>query len=279
MTFKNIISFIFFPKKYIKSLVKLHKQNFMREYCDEENLLPINSTNDEDIFIVGFPKSGNTWMQNLIAATVFSIDAQFLSDTLTQDLIPDVHKKKYYKKYAEFAIFKSHNLPQKHYRKVIYIVRDGRDALVSYHHFNKKLDRHFSYDEMIDLSLGVIPCSWGEHVSAWVSNPFNAEILYVKYEDLLNDSLSVLKSICNFIGIERNDTELYKAIEGNKIDIMRDKAKRYGGLGQKKWRGSSGSEFFRKGESGDYKNYLSDEQIMAFNNKFKQQLLHFGYQL
>ena len=54
----------------------------------------------EDIFLVGYPKSGNTWMQNLIAGLQFGIDTRYLTDKLTQLIIPNVHGFGAYKRLA-----------------------------------------------------------------------------------------------------------------------------------------------------------------------------------
>ena len=38
------------------------------------DLTPIRQSQPEDIFIVGYPKSGNTWFQNLISGIVYVTD-------------------------------------------------------------------------------------------------------------------------------------------------------------------------------------------------------------
>jgi hypothetical protein len=51
-----------------------------------------------------------------------------------QDLVPDVYYTKFYKRYFTPTFFKTHDLPKPQHRRVIYLVRDGRDAMVSYFH-------------------------------------------------------------------------------------------------------------------------------------------------
>ncbi|MFV0445599.1 MAG: sulfotransferase domain-containing protein, partial [Planctomycetaceae bacterium] len=108
-------------------------------FMAENNLLPIEQTQPHDIFLCGFPRSGHTWFQNLMAGAVFGFDPEFAHDTLIQDLIPDVHYKTHYKRYGETAYFKSHQLPDRRIRRVVYLLRDGRDAMTSYYHFLQAL--------------------------------------------------------------------------------------------------------------------------------------------
>ena len=51
------------------------------EHLDEiliaNKLDRIAAINSSDIFVVGYPKSGNTWVQYLIAGVVFGVDTRF----------------------------------------------------------------------------------------------------------------------------------------------------------------------------------------------------------
>ena len=278
MKITNFIKFISNPKGYINQLINLHINNFSQKIKDSDFLRPIEETKPNDIFIVGFPKSGNTWMQSLIAGIQYGIDAEYLPDKLAQEIVPDVHARKFYKRFSNQVFFKSHHLPRKQYQKVIYLVRDGRDAMVSYNHFNKKLGFKFSIEDMVKDGKGVIPCLWHEHIQKWLKNPYNAEIITIKYEDLLTNPLPELRKICVFANIERSDELLNKVIAGNHIEKMRQRVKETGGMGHKAWNGDKGVDFFRKGKSGSYRNEMDSELLKYFNNISKNELLHYGYE-
>ena len=274
MKIKNFVNLVLNPKRTINTLIeKRIDKNFK-----DLGYLHISEKNETDIFIVAFPKSGITWLQSIIASLQFEINPNYLSFQLVQDLVPDIYDKKYYKRYSNLVFFKSHELPKENYRNVIYLVRDGRDAMVSYSHFNKKLGSPYDLNEMIFDEKYIYPCAWYDHVQAWIENPYNADIIYIKYEDLLYNPLETLKKICQFTGIERSDEFIKRVIKGNSFENVKNRATKYQGLGHRNWQGEKAKDFFRKGKSGDYINQMNKEMITFFTKKAKKQLDYFNYQ-
>ena len=233
MKLKNIVKFIFNPKQYIYNIAR----NIAHQKLINQGYIPIYEFNENDIFLVAFPKSGITWLQNLIVGLLYGIDTQYLPDKLTQDIVPDIYEKSFYKRYGLFTIFKSHELPKKEYKRVIYLVRDGRDAIVSYYHYNKNLGINVSLEEMVLKNKNVFPAPWWQHTQSWINNSFASEIIYVRYEDLLKQPLVELKRICKFLNIERDNELIQRVIEGNTFELMKKKAKLYNGIGLRDWQG------------------------------------------
>ncbi|MDB6057814.1 MAG: Sulfotransferase, partial [Verrucomicrobiales bacterium] len=102
---------------------------------------PIDEFQPEDVFIVGYPKSGNTWFQNLISGLIYGVDSRLCPTRLVNDIVPDVHFNEYYHRYSTPMFFKSHSLPRPDYRRVVYLLRDGRDAMVSYFHYLEAIEK------------------------------------------------------------------------------------------------------------------------------------------
>ncbi len=276
MNIRNAIKFISNPKGYVTYVVNKHIENITKYNL----LIPIEQTQDNDIFIAGYPKSGNTWMQSLVAGLLYGIDTEFLPDKLAQDIVPDVHSLKYYKRYSKINFFKTHDLPQPKYKKVIYLVRDGRDAMVSYYNYNKNLQVNITLEEMVKEGKEMWPSKWHEHVKQWKSNPYNAEIITIRYEDLLEQPFVEMKKICQFANIQRSDEIIQKVIEGNNIDKMRQRVIETGGMGQRKFQGSEqGAKFFRKGKMGSYKSEMDEDLIKYFNKEAQNELAMHNYTL
>ena len=277
MTPKNFFKFISNPKSYINQLVELNANKEIDIIAKNQFLTPIDQVSDEDIFIVGFPKSGNTWMQSLISGIVYGTHTEFMSDQLAQEIVPDVHARTHYKRLGNVNFFKSHHLPQPNYRKVIYLIRDGRDAMVSYYHYNQNRGLEVTLEEMIMNGLHIMPSKWYEHVQLWQENPYDAEIITIKYEDLLSNPLRELKRLCHFINIDRANDLLQKVISLNHINNMRERVSQNNGMANKSFTGSKGVKFFRRGSTGDYRKEMSPKLEVYFRNESLKQLSDFDY--
>ena len=266
-------------KKVLKKVLKYDERanSLVQEILTTEKFVPIRETKKQDVFIAGFPKSGNTWMQNLIAGVLFGINTEYLPDRLTQELVPDIHYKKYYKRYLNSMCFKTHNLPQKKYKKVIYLVRDPRDVMVSFYHFKKNLGLQVDIERMIRESSGDLN-NWKIHVMEWQKNPFKAEKIIIRYEDLVINPIGELKRITEFLNISRDSEELLRSINGNSFENMRKKENVLGLDNElNKVIQESGSSFFRKGKVGNYKEELSIDLIKTIESKVHNELGYYGY--
>ncbi len=228
----------------------------------ETGLTSIRRTDPADIFIVGYPKSGNTWMQNLIAGVVYHLDPEHLSDFLLLDLVPDVHSCRYYRRHQTPMFFKTHHLPRAEYRRVIYLLRDGRDVMVSYYHHLRALNGDaVDFSEIVRTGQHLYPSKWHDHVSAWRSNPFGAEILTVRYEDLLENPVSQLRRVCDFAGIERSEQFLETVSRKSSFAKMREKEEK-SGWANPEW--PTSRFFVRRGEVGSFKDEMPENVLSVF---------------
>jgi hypothetical protein len=98
---------------------------------------------------------------------------------------------------------KTHELPPADRHPAIYVVRDGRSAVVSHAHFLREiLCRDVTPMDVIGGKLGV---SWSEHVKAWAL-PARPNTLVLRYEDLVAGEAITLAAISNFIGVPQQHT-------------------------------------------------------------------------
>ncbi len=241
---------------------RLSQNRREKKIARETGLTSIRQTDPADIFIVGYPKSGNTWMQNLIAGVVHDLDPEYLSDAKILDLVPDVHACRYYRRHQTPMYFKTHYLPRAEYRRVIYLLRDGRDVMVSYYHHLQALNPGpVDFSEIVRTGRLLFPSKWHDHVNAWVSNPFGAQILTVRYEDLLQNPVSQLRRICDFAGIERSEQLLENVSRKSSFAKMREKEEKTG-WANPDW--PSSRFFVRRGEAGSFKDEMPENVLSVF---------------
>ena len=138
--------------------------------------------------------------------------------------------------------------------KCIYVTRNGRDAAASfYHHLRNQCgDGGIEQDTPFAAYLADwcggrgIYGSWLHHLEAW-QNCAGRDVLYVRYEDLINDLRRELLRVNTFLrGTALDDTQLAALQQKVAFHTMRADNKLYAPISVK-WR--PGFDFFRQGVS------------------------------
>jgi hypothetical protein len=148
----------------------------------------------DDTFLVEFPKSGITWLTFLIASVNLQKSGIERQPTFfaINDLVPDIHVSRHLPPplpFPDMRFIKSHAGYNPLYSKVIYLVRDPRDVMVSYYAFARKLGWYNGslHDMIKDPQFGIK--AWVAHANSWLdetkpSVSFNV----IRYEDLMRRS-------------------------------------------------------------------------------------------
>jgi len=231
-----------------------------------------------DTYLVSYPKSGNTWIRFLLINYFLNPNRNKINYTDLEDFIPSIHKStaEQINNLKGFRIIKSHFVKNE-YPKIIYIVRDGRDALVSYYYFLRDL-KHFegSFEEFYNSrSFGDIG-DWDVHVRAAIDyqETHPEKIIIVAYEDLKNDTSAIFKRVIKFLGHSIDLDVLNLAIDISTFKTLKNMQKK-GGVSIE----NKEVDFFRKGLSGQWEEYFTDEMNTDFIQKSKDLLEMFGYKV
>ncbi|MBF0282130.1 MAG: sulfotransferase domain-containing protein [Zetaproteobacteria bacterium] len=237
----------------------------------------------DDVMLTSYPKSGNTWTRFLVANLVSAIPVTFKN---IEEIIPDIYlwDNVHLLSSKRPRIMKSHEYYNPRYRKVICIVRDPRDVVVSYwFHKTKfnKIDKDTTLDDFVDKFIsGELDGfgSWGENVGSWLGARNNdSSFLLVKYEDLLSDSLQEMKRIANFIGSDCSEGLITKAIENSSLDKMKSLEKHQADDWKVLNNSNKNIPFVRKGESGGWREHLPDKAVERIETKWKSLMHELGY--
>ena len=162
---------------------------------------------DDDVFLVSYPRSGNTWTRFLIGNLLDPNDP--VSFRNIESRIPEIYFNPDHvmRRLARPRILKSHECFQPRYPSIIYIVRDPRDVCVSnYHHNLKAGDLADGYPmedfvprflrEEFDRQFG----SWADNVRSWLAmREGQPGFLLLRYEDMKQNPARELAKVANFL--------------------------------------------------------------------------------
>lgn len=195
--------------------------------------LPVER-NDDDLFIVEFPKSGVTWLTFLVA----NVNAQLNGDSRAvtffnvNDFVPDVQSVRHVHSARAplpgYRCFKSHAPRLAPYRKVVYLVRDPRHVMVSYWTFLRGLGWWQGTLGQLVASRKYGIRAWTDHVGGWLRGvDAAASFALLRYEDLMANTAGELMRLYALLGISVTPEIVAAAIERSSLDRMRELERSY----------------------------------------------------
>lgn len=249
-----------------------------------------------DIFLVGHPKSGNTWLAYLLAIVSRDGDPEGrISVANLGSVVPTIHGR-------DLAVFKYRELPSPRlfrqefptfpelYPTTLYIVRDPRSVLVSYyHHYRVKTGRETDLASFVAryLTEGSIVdweplVRWDEQVRAWLERSrSNDRVMIVKYEDMHRDRRSVLEAVTRFCRILAPPYAADRAVERSGFGEMRSEEEQRGAEAYLVEGGAAYRErpgrFYREGRIDGWKDELPRPTVRAIEKEFGDVMEVLGY--
>ncbi|XP_048467029.1 sulfotransferase 2B1-like [Rhincodon typus] len=160
---------------------------------------------------------------------------------------------------------------------VVYVSRNPKDALVSsfhYHNMASFVDDAGTFEEFIHKFLegNVMFGSWFDHVKSWWQRKDQDNILFVTYEELLQDMRSALLKLGEFLGKQLSDDAIEIIVTQTKFNNMRQNKMSNYSFVPKELMDQSKTNFLRKGISGDWKNHFTTAQTEHFNSVYTQEM-------
>ncbi len=259
----------------------------------------LRSLRRTDVFLVGHPKSGNTWLAYMLAV--------FLSDDREGDVnlynvgdhVPFVHGH-------DHAIAAHGHLPDprvfrneyprysRRYPGTLYLVRDPRAVLVSFWHMFVTMfdDRDMTLSRFIDGYLsGADPFdSWHRHLGRWDRQVGAAlrraergeRMCVVRYEDLVHDREAALRRVAEFVedvpaatspGFE---ARLSRAVARGSFEAMREVEGRHGAEAYA-GRARGEGRFIRRGKTEGWKDEMDPADAARIEAAFGPVMKRAGY--
>src|SRR5215469_9246332 len=182
----------------------------------------------DDVFLLSYPKSGNTWTRFLVANLVYPEKQPDFSNLNTIIPDPEALSKRILAKLPRPRILKSHQYFHPSYRRIIYVVRDPRDVAVSQYYFHIKrtlIDESYPIERFVERFVAgetSLYASWGENVASWLATRYHTpDFLLLRYEDMIADTPRELAKVASFLGIDAEANRIRCAVEQSSAERMR----------------------------------------------------------
>ena len=235
----------------------------------------------DDVFLVSYPKSGNTWVRFLLGQARLARSLDFAS---IEYVIPDIYQNsdRELLRASKPRVLKSHEMYTELYPRVIYLVRDPRDVAISFYYWREKtgsckieglhinladyLHHYFSEKELYFSG-------WGEHVESWVEQTsfLGDRLLTLRYEDIEQSPKKVLQRVVGFLGWDTSDSVMDFSVKYSAANRMR-KAEDVLSESQKQQ-----IPFVREARSGQWKEVFDGKLNAIYWERFGKWMEKFDY--
>ncbi|GAB6024027.1 hypothetical protein CHUAL_008749 [Chamberlinius hualienensis] len=253
-----------------------------------------------DILVVSWPKTGTTWTQEITYLVAHDCDVAKAKSAPTEVRFPyieiPINGIKGFETVENPRLIKSHlpyDLLPKSFldqnTKMIYIVRNPKDTIVSFFHFLnllgyvaysgtlKKFVENFCKDLMMYSSFG-------KNVLSFWNRRHQDNILFLFYEDLSKDMKTGIRKIADFLGKQLTEEQVDIVYGHCTFDSMtKNPMANYSNEGAVIKNPNGKTDFLRKGKVGDWKNHFDDEMSKMVDDYvekwFKGTGIEFQYEI
>jgi len=240
----------------------------------------------DDTFLVSFPRSGNTWTRFLVCNLINPDDP--VSFARLESRIPEIYDvtDRTLRTFPRPRIIKSHECFDPRYQKVIYIVRDPLDVLLSYYEFQLKrrvISEDCSLEEFLPRFIASEfepkTGSWRDHVVSWMATRNGQKnFLFLRYEDMLANTLEAGTSIAGFLGVDTSSKRVARAVELSSADRMRKLEKEQSRQWKETRKTRQDKPFVRVASSGGWRSKLPEHCVAQLESAWGDVMRSVGYE-
>ncbi|XP_049521844.1 sulfotransferase 1C2 isoform X1 [Dermacentor silvarum] len=193
-----------------------------------------------DVFVVGFPKTGTTWLHFTVRHLLNKDDETPLESAAAcmprVSFLEIAGAENVESQRRPGAVIKTH-LPFENVRfsekaRYIYVLRNPYDTCVSYYHHMRRNSSDLSdmsFDDFFDQFIDgyVHPNDYFDHLTSWLAQTSKANFLFIAYEDIKRDPRSSILRIAAFLDkrlemtLSKDEAVLDAFLQTTSADVMK----------------------------------------------------------
>ncbi|KAL8580958.1 hypothetical protein ACOMHN_017525 [Nucella lapillus] len=238
----------------------------------------------DDVILCAYPKAGTHWLWEMISMLLAgqAVYEPRAKELLMMDLCPigaldKLHSPRVLNTHLPFSMLPTANMRARRV-KVVHVYRNPRDVMMSmYHHFRQfKLEHTETVHQFCNAFLNG-KVSYGHYahylnqMNTFISDNSDLPVFNVSFEEMKQDTQGVVRRLAEYLEVEAPEILISDIVHActfhrmKKVDATKKKV-RFLGLELEQ-------ELYRKGEVGDWRNHLSEEEAETFDKEFNK-LLH-----
>uniref|UniRef100_T1GQK1 Sulfotransferase domain-containing protein n=1 Tax=Megaselia scalaris TaxID=36166 RepID=T1GQK1_MEGSC len=233
---------------------------------------------EDDVWIVTFPKCGTTWTQEMVWLLMNNLDFEELD--LKKGKPIDIPRPRLLKTHSAMQL-----LPKQLWTKnpkIIFVVRDPRDAFISmFHHIQFFFGKTFNENLESFVENGLKYEGFWEMALNFYALRDRENIMFFSYEQMKKDLKIIVLKVSAFLGKEYSEADINKLVNHLDFNNMKDLPAVSHRIELEEFKKEynikdedviKDAKFMRKGVVGSYKKEMSEELLQKIDSWEKSYL-------
>ena len=276
--------YVFAARNIADKLAKTTSSWETLKFYSQTYILSRFQTVEPDIYIVSYPKCGRTWLRvmlqeylELVGASLQCFNDKSFLGSSGNLVIKFEHDQGNWVPAPLSTEQLSFNTSKYANKKVVFLVRDPRDVLVSswYHlRYRERIYRKglsaFIRDNLVGIHKVVA------FMNMWIENSHVPDSFFLTtYEEMHSDPLSIFRGMLEFVGIQIEPEALQRAVEKSSFQKMKRMESK--GTLKEPWMRPGSKDLensmkIRRGKVGGFHEELSEGDIEFLDSVIREEL-------